>query len=120
MNEAQARWFIADKALDLGRGGVSWLSAQTGVSRTTITKGIAELEGKGKLLVEGRIRRVGAGRKSVEVTDPAIRGLITQVVSETTAGDPQSPLKWTAKATRTIAAELKRLGHLIDQVDVYS
>ena len=43
LNEAHARWFVADKALDLGRGGVSRLSEVTGMSRTTITKAIGEL-----------------------------------------------------------------------------
>ena len=38
LNEFQARLFVADKALDLGRGGIRWLSQLTGMSRTTITK----------------------------------------------------------------------------------
>jgi hypothetical protein len=43
LNEAQARWFVADKALDLGRGGISRLSLVTGMSRMTITKAINKL-----------------------------------------------------------------------------
>ena len=45
LNEFQARLFAADKALDLGRGGISRLSALTGLSRTTITKATEELQG---------------------------------------------------------------------------
>ena len=117
LNEAQARWFIADKALDLGRGGVSRLSELTALSRTTITKGIAELSRGASLIPEsGRIRQRGAGRKKVEQTDPAVRRLIGRIVNETTAGDPESPLRWTSKATRTIADELTRLGHPISSV----
>ena len=65
LNELQARLFAADKALDLGRGGISRLSVLTGLSRTTITKAVEELESSGKLVVpdEGRVRRVGGGRK---------------------------------------------------------
>jgi len=111
LNEAQARWFVADKALDLGRGGVSHLSALIGMSRTTITKAVAELRGRGKLLVEGRVRRTGAGRKSVEESDPDVRRLLKRMLSESTAGDPQSPLRWTSKSTRSIAEELTRVGH---------
>jgi hypothetical protein len=68
LNEFQARLFAADKALDLGRGGVSRLSALTGLSRTTITKAVEELESSRKLVRfgEGRVRRVGGGRKKVE------------------------------------------------------
>jgi hypothetical protein len=45
LNEFQARLFAADKVLDLGRGGISRLAALTGLSRTTITKAVDELEG---------------------------------------------------------------------------
>ena len=78
LNEFQARLFAADKALDWGRGGISRLSALTGLSRTTITKAVEELEGGRKLVSppEGRVRRVGGGRKKVEQVDPAIRDLL--------------------------------------------
>ena len=44
LNEYQARLFVADKALDQGRGGITRLSELTGLSRTTITKAVADLE----------------------------------------------------------------------------
>src|SRR5215469_14843540 len=86
LNEFQARLFAADKALDLGRGGISRLSALTGLSRTTITKAVEELEGRGKLRVpgEGRIRRVGRGRKKVERGDPGIRDLLEKAMIAST------------------------------------
>ena len=43
LNEYQARLFVAEKALQLGRGGVSQLSQLTGMSRVTITEGMREL-----------------------------------------------------------------------------
>src|SRR5918994_226224 len=120
LNEAQARWYVADKALDLGRGGISRLSQITGMSRTTITKAIEELRGRGALITAavGRIRREGGGRKPVEESDPEVKKLILGIVGETTAGDPMSLLRWTSKSTRTIAAELARRGHPIDAVTV--
>jgi hypothetical protein len=120
LNESQARWFVADKALDLGRGGISRLSQVTGMSRTTITKAIGELRGRGPLMpaAAGRIRREGAGRKRVEESDPEVKKLIAEIVEETTAGDPMSLLRWTSKSTRTIAKELARQGHPIDAVTV--
>jgi hypothetical protein len=119
LNEAQARWFVADKALDLGRGGTSHLSQVTGMSRTTITKAIGELRGRGALIsVMGRIRHEGAGRKRIEQSDPEVKNLIVGIVQETTAGDPMSPLRWTSKSTRTIAEELARRGHGINAVTV--
>jgi len=120
LNEAQARWFVADKALDLGRGGISRLSEVTGMSRTTITKAIGELQGRGALMPAalGRVRRAGAGRKRIEESDPEIQQLMVGIVEETTAGDPMSLLRWTSKSTRTIAEELARRGHGIDAVTV--
>ena len=49
LNEFQARLFLANQALDQGRGGISRISALTGVSRTTLTKAAAELTGRKKL-----------------------------------------------------------------------
>jgi len=47
LNEYQARLYVADKALDQGRGGISRWSRLTGMSRTTITKGVTELNQRG-------------------------------------------------------------------------
>jgi Rhodopirellula transposase DDE domain len=120
LNEFQARLFAADKALDLGRGGISRMSALTGLSRTTITKAIEELESGGKLVSvgEGRVRRVGGGRKKIEGVDPGVGDLLSKILEETTAGDPMSQLRWTSKSTRTLAEELTRLGHPVSWVTV--
>ena len=118
LNEFQARLFAADKALDPGRGGISRLSALTGLSRTTITKAVEELESGRKLVSpgEGRARRAGGGRKKVEGVDPDIADLLAKIVEETTAGDPMSQLRWTSKSTRTMAEELTRSGHPVSWV----
>ena len=112
LNEFQARLYVADRALGLGRGGVSRLSCLTGFSRTTITKAIAELQARGPLRgPTGRIRAAGAGRKRVEDINPRLRAQLTRIVEETTAGDPMNALRWTSKSTRAIADELTRHGH---------
>jgi hypothetical protein len=121
MNEAQARLCVAQKALELGRGGISHLSALTGMSRPTITKGIAELKGQQPAAVLGagaRVRRAGGGRNKVEQADAALLKQLQRIVEETTAGDPMSALKWTAKSTRAIAAELGRRGHRVSHMTV--
>ena len=75
LNEYQARLFVADKALDQGRGGIGRLSELTGLSRTTITKAVAELNSRKKLAAaeRGRIREVGGGRKKVEDADSGLQ-----------------------------------------------
>ena len=94
LNEFQARLFVADKALDLGRGGIRWLSQLTGMSRTTITKAVQELHREKKLRVppEGGARRPGGGGKKLEQTDPRLQQDLRRIVEESTAGDPMSLL----------------------------
>ena len=120
LNEIQARLFVADKALDQGRGGISRLSELTGMSRTTITKAVAELTSRRKLqTVEGgRIRAAGAGRKKGEEADEQLKGELRRIVEETTAGDPMSALRWTNQSTQSIAEELTRWGHPVSDKTV--
>jgi hypothetical protein len=89
------------------------------MSRVTITQGLRELRG-GKLRspAEGRVREPGGGRKKVEQADSELARRLRNIVEETTAGDPMSPLKWTSKSTRTIADELNAAGHPISSVTV--
>jgi len=112
LNEFQARLCLGQRALELGRGGISRLAALTGMSRPTIMRGAAEIAG-GRAVAPpapGRSRRPGAGRKRVEDVEPRVRRELTRILDETTAGDPMSLLKWTNRSTRNIAAELTRRG----------
>ena len=120
LNELQARLYVADKALDLGRGGISWLSKLTGMSRTTITKSVQELtRGKNlKVPADGGSRQPGGGRKKVEEANQEIGKLLIGILEETTAGDPMSTLRWTSKSTRGIAEELMGRGHAISSMTV--
>jgi hypothetical protein len=120
LNEAQARVFVAQRAVAEGRGAISRLSRLTGMSRPTILKGIAELEGDRvpQTTATTRIRAEGAGRKSVEEADPRIKRLLKRLVEANTAGDPMSYLLWTNKSTRTLAEELARQGIEVSNVTV--
>jgi hypothetical protein len=120
LNEYQARLFAAERALELGRGGISRVSELTGMSRVTITGGVSELRGRKRLrsVETGRVRAPGGGRKKVEDANPALRRQLKIIVEETTAGDPMSPLKWTSKSTRTLAEELTGAGHPVSSVTV--
>ena len=120
LNEYQARLFVADKALDQGRGGISRLSKLTGLSRTTITKAVAELNSRKKLSVadRGQIREAGGGRKKVEDADPGLQVQLGKILEETSAGDPMSALRWTNKSTEAMAEELTRQGHPVSDKTV--
>src|SRR6202035_4595207 len=91
LNEAQRRWLVGREALRGGRGGIQRMVETSGLSKPTILKGIRELAGKGKLVAaEGRVRKLGAGRKPLEEHDPEITRLLEQVMEESTVGDPMS------------------------------
>jgi transposase len=103
--EIQKRLFAGEKALELGYGGIVEISKITGLSRTTITKGIKELKGQ-KINLQ-QIRKKGSGRKKVEEKQDNIKEELEKILEENTAGDPMSVLKWTCKTTRAISAEMK-------------
>jgi Rhodopirellula transposase DDE domain len=121
LNERQARLFVAQRALELGKSGISKVSRLTGMSRPAIYRGIDELrkQREWKRSPNGtRIRRAGGGRKSAAITDPEIPQQLQRILEETTAGDPMSLLKWTGKSTRIMAAELTRQGHPVSAMSV--
>ena len=115
LNEFQARLFAADKAWDEGRGGISRMSKLTGMSRTTLTKAVAELTRRRKLEpgAGGRIRAAGAGGKRAEEADKQLGEELTRILEETTAADPMSALRWTNQSTRAMAEKLTRRGHAV-------
>lgn len=84
----------------------------TGISRSTVTRGIQELK-SGDAVSPGRIRQPGGGRKRKIELDPTLAADLDALVEPTTAGDPNSPLRWTSKSVRTLAAELQAMGHAI-------
>jgi transposase len=87
------------------------VAAATGLSRTTIREGTRELEAGVSPETVVQVRRPGGGRKALEHQDPALKEELEQLVEPMTRGDPESPLRWTAKSTRKLAEELTEAGH---------
>ena len=107
---------MAAEAKMLGWGGISKVAKATGVSRVTIHKALAEVEGK-KMIAE-RIRKPGSGRKDITEYHPDILEKLEALVDPVTRGDPRSPLRWTCKSTRQLSQELGRKGYSISNVTV--
>ena len=116
LDERTRRVMAASEAVSLGYGGVSIVSRACGLSRKAIHKGMHELE-EGEPLV-GRVRRVGAGRKSITQSDPELVQTLEGLIDEQTRGDPESALRWICKSTRAIAQELAEQDHPISHVKV--
>lgn len=116
LDERTRRLMAASEAQSLGYGGVSLVRRACGLSRKAIHKGIREIaEGTPW---EGRIRRPGAGRKPITVSDPRLVGRLEAMIDESTRGDPESPLRWTCKSTRTLAGALTRGKHPVSHTKV--
>jgi transposase len=113
---ARRRW-AAVEAVSLGRGGISVVSAATGLAHSTIRRGILELN-TGDTPRTGRQRREGAGRPRAEVVDPSVKAALERLVEPESRGDPQSPLRWTCKSTRRLAEELTAQGHPVGPTTV--
>ncbi len=109
LDERGNRRWAAAEAISLGRGGIVAVALATGISDRTIRTGIAELKSTTQLSSD-RQRSPGAGRKSRQFEQPQLVKAIEKLVSSSTRGDPMSPLRWTCKSTRVLAAELRRQG----------
>lgn len=116
LGERARRLFAASEARQLGYGGVSIVSRACGLSRVTIIKGMHELDESP--LPEGRVRRPGGGRPALVVVDPDLPRHLEALVEPVTRGDPESPLRWTCKSTRALAAELAAQCHPVSHEKV--
>ena len=111
LDERQRRLLAGAQARALGRGGVAMVARATGMGLTTVKKGAAEIDQGPE--VTGRVRRPGAGRPTAAQRDPELMAALDALVEPDTRGDPMSPLRWTAKSTRTLAEELTSQGHRV-------
>jgi hypothetical protein len=106
----------ASEALSLGYGGVSRIRRACGLSRKSISNGIHEIADG--IALPGRIRRPGAGRKSIVEHDPKLLASLERLTEPATRGDPESPLRWICKSTRNLAAQLTRQKHPVSHEKV--
>jgi Rhodopirellula transposase DDE domain len=116
MDERMRRQWAAAEASTLGWGGVTTVSAATGLARNTIATGLRELEHRRAHpadAVVARLRRVGGGRKPLTEIDPGLLQALDALVDPATRGHPESPLRWTSKSTRKLAEELQRQNHSV-------
>ena len=63
----------------------------TGIARSTIGRGLAELRA-GEAPDAERVRRPGGGRRPLSKTDASLLDDLRALVEPETRGDPQSPL----------------------------
>lgn len=111
LDERQRRLLMGAEARVLGHGGIRLVARAAGVREATVALGAAELDSGEEPL--GRARRPGGGRKRVAEVDPGLRPALLALAGPDMRGDPMSPLRWTTKSARKLAAGLTGQGHRI-------
>jgi len=115
LDERGRREWAASESMSLGHGGIAMVHRATGIAPSTIGKGIRELRSREQAPSESdeprRIRQPGGGRKRKTDQDQTLLRNLESLVEPTTRGEPDSPLRWTCKSLRKLAAELLAKGH---------
>jgi len=103
--------FAASEARAAGRGGVAAVSSITGLARSTIGRGLKDLEAAP--LAGGRVRREGGGPRPLTERDPTLLADLARLVEPATRGDPERPLLWVSKSLDKLALALGEMGHAV-------
>jgi len=116
LNERGRRLFAAAEARTAGHGGISAAARATGIARSTIGRGLKDLDDPSTL--SGVIRRPGSGRHALTLTDPTLLEDLRRLLDPATMGDPMRPLLWVSKSHAKLAAALRTMGHQIGKSSI--
>ena len=116
LNERARRLFAAAEARTAGYGGIAASSRATGVARSTIGRGLKDLDDPASL--SGEVRRPGSGRPALTKTDATLLEDLRQLLEPATKGDPMRLLRWVSKSHAKLAAALCAMGHRVSKSTV--
>ena len=114
LDERGRRVFAANEALALGFGGVTATALATGIARSTINRGIDELQSSGGDIGR-RVRRPGGGRKRAVDHQPGLPAALEALIEAAIRGDPCSPLRWVSRSQRHLVKALAERGFKASQ-----
>lgn len=110
-DERGRRVFAASEARAAGYGGIAATSEITGIARSTIGRGLKELDMPSP--PHGRVRREGGGPRLLTERDPTLLADLERLIQPATLGDPERPLLWVSKSLDKLARALGDMGHAI-------
>ena len=125
LTEKGKRLWAAAESLSYGHGGILLVNRATNIARSTIHRGIKEIQ-KGNTSREKAIRKSGGGRKKLSERQEKLMSSLDELVEPTSRGDPETPLRWTCKSTRNLEKELqsqgyevgyRTIGHLLHELE---
>lgn len=114
LGERERRLWAAAEAQAAGRGGILAVSVVTGIARSTIGRGLAEL-GHGRDQLLGRTRRPGGGRRPKTETEPGLLDALSNLVQSAIRGDPEAALLWVSRSQRYLSRALAERGFSASQ-----
>jgi hypothetical protein len=114
LDERGRRLFAASEARAAGHGGVAAVSQATGIARSTIDRGLADLR-SGAVMFSTRVRRRGGGGKPSTETQPGLLETLNELVQSSIRGDPEAALLWVSKSQRHLSAALAEVGFTAGQ-----
>ena len=114
LNERDRRLFAASEARAAGRGGIAAVSRTTGIARSTIGRGLADLR-SGAVRCSERVRRRGGGQKPAIEIQPGILEALNELVEPSIRGDPEAALRWVSLSQRHLSAALAKRGFIAGQ-----
>src|SRR5580765_207262 len=103
LDERGVRLLAAAEARAAGYGGIAAVSRATGIARSTIGRGLADLDRPA--LAPGQVRRAGSGRKPVQETDPTLLADLRRLVEPATLGDPMRLNEAATTTTRGLTVD---------------
>src|SRR5271170_6438206 len=102
LDERQRRLFAACEVLAAGRGGLEAVAKITGYARSTLGRGLKQLDAPP--FPTGRVRQSGGGRRTLVSGDATLIDDLRCVLEPATLGDPMRPLLWVSKSHEKLAA----------------
>ena len=116
LTERGRRLFAASEAKAFGYGGIVAATEATKMAPSAIGRGLREISeiesGSAPPLDPQRSRQPGGGRKKITEKFPTLLPDLNALL-ESTRGDPESPLLWTARSQRNLVAALIAKGHKV-------
>lgn len=116
LDERGRRLLAASEARAAGHGGIMAVSEVTGIARSTIGRGLSDLQATGEDGTRDRVRRAGGGRKQKSEIDPELLPALNELVQSAIRGDPQAPLLWVSRSQRNLAKALVVQGFDVSHV----